>query len=97
MFYFCFLYIAFFNLSSVFSFLFIHFILEFNTLKLCRPSGQRLYLCRSWSRSLKQVATAPPPQSHLPSAPAALISLASLLYRNGFCLAVALNKINWAC
>ena len=38
MFYF---YIAFFNLSSVFLFLFIHHILEFSTLKFRRPSGQK--------------------------------------------------------
>ena len=98
-FYECF-YIKIFNVSSVFLFLFIHPILEFSTVKCRRPPGQRLYLCRSWSRSLKPVlsphAHGLPPLSHLPGTPAALISLASLLYRYGVCLAVVLNEINWA-
>ena len=79
--------------------LFIHHVLEFSTVKFRRPSGQRLRLCRSWSRSLKPVlsphAHALPPQFHFPCAPAVPISFAFLLYRYGVCLVVVLNEINW--
>ena len=75
------IYIALFNLSSVFLFLFIRHKLELSTVKFRRPSCQSLCLCWNWSLGVKPVlsphAHALPPQSHLPSAPAALIPLAS--------------------
>ena len=85
-------YIAFFYLSSVYLFLFIHHILKFST--EWNFVGPQAKDCLCWSWCLKPVLSphALPPQSNLPSEP----SLASLLCRYVVCLAVVLNDINWA-